>query len=68
MCLGTNSSSVAVRANLTLYIKFYNSIVEAEYASPSSYDYLIDSILPGIPIRALYVLGDESGTRKMISR
>jgi hypothetical protein len=46
--------------NLKLYIKFYNSRVEPDYASPSSYDYLIENIPAGTPMRALYILGDEN--------
>jgi hypothetical protein len=45
--------------DLTLYVKFYNSSIEPEYASPSSYDYLIENLPAGAPMRALYVLGDE---------
>jgi hypothetical protein len=55
---GTNEWDIYPH-NLTLYVKFYNSIVEPEYASPSSYDYLIENIPAGTPMRAVYVLGDE---------
>ncbi len=45
--------------NLRLYIKFYNNSVQPDYASPTVYDYYIDNMPAGKPMRALYVLGDS---------